>query len=249
MKKLTTIDDIPQYICTQLRNERIWRYVLISYFPLWCIASVILLLDYSILLDYSRSQRKSIVIFLMIPILIGVPLYIKDYLPYIRSRKWLQKKGCDIVQVVRSQKAVISLNPFAVVPYSQIAWIFLDPFYGEDSEPIYYVLNIYCKDGSVFKIENNSTGWYELLISELPEIMSGNGPEKLKLYLQTNPTACDKRNRVKTIWGIVLLFVMLSLGSLSLFVTKSIKPMGVVVLVALLIGGIVLIRQGKNKNK
>lgn len=234
--------DLLEYVYSKLRTERIFRCFIITYLLLWCITSFLMLLDYD-------SKRLAISIFALLPVMIGVPIYFGHYFPLFRSTQWLRKKGIDFTQEIRLKKAVISLKPCVVVPFSQIAWIFLDPFYGEDSEPIYHVLNIYCKDGSVFKIENNSTGWYELLISELPEIMSGISPEKRKLYLQTNPTACDKRNRVKTIWGIVLLIVMLSLGSLSLFVTKSIEPMGVVLLVALLIGGIVLIRQGKNKNK
>ncbi|MBE6778292.1 MAG: hypothetical protein E7541_02790 [Ruminococcaceae bacterium] len=89
------------------------------------------------LLDYD-DKRLAMSIFALLPATIGVPIYFGHYFPLFRSTQWLRKKGVDFTQEIRLKKAVISLKPCVVVPFSQIAWIFLDPFYGEDSEPIYY---------------------------------------------------------------------------------------------------------------
>lgn len=231
---------IAQYVYSKMRAERIFRYILIIYSLLWSIITVILLADYD-------NERMALIIFLITPLLAGVIIYFGHYYSYFRSTKWLHTKSSDILNEIQLGKAVISLTPYAVIPYSQIAWVYLDPFYGEDSEPIYYTLIIYCKDGTSFKIESDSEDWYEKIISEIPEVISGIGSEKRKQYLQGNPEASAKRDRTKCVWGVILLLLMACLSSISI-INESIKPMGVVLLTALLIGGIWLLWQGKKTN-
>jgi len=222
-------------ISSKLRTERIFRYSMIAYFLLWCVVGIILLSDYT-------SRKMAIIIFSSIPLLVSVFIYFGFYFPIYRSAKYLRQDRNR--EPPTNEPCVICASPFVVIPYSQIAWVHLDPCYPDDSDaPLYYTLTVHCKDGKKFLIEAGAQAIYQEIIAKVPGVITGNGSAQKKQFYQNNPIAKNRRNRAKCIWGIVLLLIMAGLSVLGIL-NQHIEPMGFVVLGALLIGGIALLWQG-----
>ncbi len=235
--RLKKNQSIEQYVCTKIRVEPIFRYALIASFLLGCIIGFVLMQDYD-------NHKMAWFVFCVMLWLVALIIYFGSYYPFYRSVIWSRKNGIDLVSEINSEKVVISRSPVALIPYSLIAWVYLDPISENDSELSDGVLKIHCKDGTVFKIESNADDWYEIIVAAIPEVISGVGPEKLRQYLQMNPAVKMKQDQTKSAWGIVLLLLWAGLVAISI-INRGITPMGVILQAALLFGGIWLLWKGK----
>ena len=233
-------EHIADYVISKIKTERIFRYCIITYTILLCAFSVVSLFDFS-------GKKMAIVLSGAIPLWIASVIYFNYYFPLLRSLKWPHTKYDNILREIKSRKAVFSTTPYTIIPYSQIAWVYLDyRFVGEDGESLGGFLAVHCKDGQKFKIESSYEFWYDKITTEVEGVIIGFGPDKRKQYLSDNPTAKIKHKRSKTIWGIILLLCSAGLTSLSI-INKAIKPMGIVLIALLLIGGIFILMQGKTR--
>ena len=153
---------------------------------------------------------------------ISVVVYITSFLPFTSSVKWLKGKGLENVaediilerptlprsKIYCGQRALFCKKPYAIIPYAEIAWVYL---YERRSYGIVVekAVIVYTKDGKKFALNANTDEFQWLLqnyiVKNSPNIIIGYGAEQKARYKQLNPQAANAGKKVKRIWGIVLM--------------------------------------------
>lgn len=230
-------------ILAKSKKERVWRYGLIIYAALLCIISAILLSDYS-------DDKMAIVIFTATPLLVGIYIYFLVHFPCLRASKFLFSKSSEIQDDISNGNFLISVAPLIAIPYSQIAWVYIDR-----NDPCF--IQICCKNGQHYKIEDvyHYESEYEEKaedeldrLSEIAEIIPhallGNTKENKRLYLEKYPAARSARNKKYTFWGIVILCLS-ALFTVMSILNGAIEFLGVILILALAVFGILLLIKAK----
>ena len=190
-------------------------------------------------------------------------VYLASYMPFVSSVKWLENKGLENVtddiildrptlprsKIYCGQRALFSKKPCAIIPYAQIAWVYLYErrAYGIAVEK---AVIIYTKDGKKFALNSNADEFRWLLenyiIVHSPDIVIGYGAEQKARYKQRNPEAANAGKKVKRVWGIVLMILGAFLLTVGLINQTIISP-GLVIILGILGAGVVLFLTGREK--
>lgn len=237
MRKLSSIVST-RYIISEIRNEKIVRCIVLCYTILSGIICAVLHIDY--------TQEKALwMVALLVPVPLGLLIYFLGFFPCYRTICWLKRNSLDIFDVLTSGNAVISDSPFAVIPFSQIAWIYLNHPSGEEEPPYSYFLEVRCTDGSAFTIYSNAESWYYKILSAVPNVIIGMPGTALSLYLTRFPRVKAKRYRKH---GSLLLLAGIGFATMSI-VNQHITWASILILAFLLLtGGWLLIKSFHAKN-
>ncbi len=194
-------------------------------------------------------------------------IYLGSYRPFTSTVKWLINNGMENVadditseslmlprsKIYYGQKALFSKKSHVIIPYSEIAWVYVV----ETTTSFYIVLTytteqvkVYTKDGREFFLKCDIDEFKRLLanciIPNCPNVVIGYGKEQKARYKQLNPQAVEKEKKIRRIWGIVLM----SIGVFSLIVAliniENLNIVGTAILIlCFLVSGIVLYMFGK----
>ncbi len=192
-------------------------------------------------------------------------VYLTSFMPFTSSVKWLKSKGMENVaddiilkrptlprsKIYCGQRALFSKKPYAIIPYSEIAWVHLYErrAYGIAVEK---AVIVYTKDGKKFSLNSNSDEFKWLLenyiIANSPNIIIGYGAEQKARYKQLNPESAEAGKKVKRIWGIVLMSIGAAFFIALLFTFKNAEIVPVTILIFGFSGsGAILYMLGKKK--
>lgn len=190
-------------------------------------------------------------------------IYFTSFLPFLNSVKRLKVKGLESLiedislerptlprsKIYCGQRAFFCKKPCAIIPYSEVAWVYLYErrAYGIAVEKS---VIIYTKDGKKCALNSNSDEFKWLLenyiIPQSPSIVIGYGAEQKARYAQLNPEALNSGKKAKKIWGIVLMILGAFLLVVGL-INQTIMSPGLVIILGLLGSGIALFLTGNKK--
>lgn len=231
---------------------------------IFVLLSAALFIGSMVLLAFLPISAVAPVIFLSCLLLYVIGLiYLIGYLPFVRSVKWLRQKGLEDVaddinsdkptlprsRIFCGQKALFSKKPHVILPYSQIAWVYL---YERRSYGIVVekAVIVFTKDGRKYSLNADAEEFKWMLklyiIPNAPGVILGYGAEQKHLYKQRNPEAANAGKRAKTIWGIVLMALGAELLVVGLVNNTLLGP-PLVMVSGLLAGGCILLTLGKRK--
>jgi hypothetical protein len=191
-------------------------------------------------------------------------IYFVQYFPLIGNLRWLnQIEKANVADDIQDENrlskkskvycgnfALVCTNPCVVIPYSEIAWIYIykQTMYGVITTQQSTI--IYCKNGKKFTISATpeEAKWLlaQYIIPQSPDVVIGFGAEQKKEYLSRNPQAMQKSKRAKAVWGIVLL-VLGALMGVACVVNHPVEIPAYILTAAALVGGIILLMIGKRK--
>lgn len=242
---MSNIINIRKYHERIRKREKVFRLSLCVYIFLWLSAVI-----YIVLFVPYNNEIIAGMIFAVLPIWIGGVLYFTYYFPFFRSVNWLRKHSCSNAAddakvynpriIAYGKQALICLKPYAIIPYSMMAWVYCDHRYDDYDEITSTEVIIYCKDGKRFKLPFFSDNAEE--ITRLaPHVIVGAGLEKKSQYLLRYPIANDARSVYRQIGAIILFAIAACLIGLSLYFGKITFAGGLLVL--LLIVFVVLLLQ------
>lgn len=191
-------------------------------------------------------------------------IYLIQYFPLIPNLRKLERIGkSNVADDISANNrlspksklycgafAIACTNPCIVIPYSEIAWIYIYKQTAFGAVTTYQSAIIYCTDGTKYSISATPDEAQQLLnkyiIPQSPNVVVGYGSEQKKLFLSRNPQAVQAQNKVKFVWGVVLLL----LGALMVFACVINHPVAIpayILTAAALIGGTILLLLGKRK--
>ena len=166
---------------------------------------------------------------------------------------WLRKHSCsnaaDDAEVYNpriiayGKQALICLKPYAIIPYSMMAWVYCDHHYDDYGEITSTEVIIYCKDGKRFKLPL-VTDNAEEIIRFAPHVIVGAGLDRKRQYLQRYPIANDARSIPRLIGAIILFVIAACLAGLGLYSWKITFAGGLLVLL-LIAFGVSLLQKSK----
>lgn len=204
-----------------------------------------------------------IVMLLGVAFLTCVIIYFASYMPFLSGVKWLEERGLegvadDIIlekptlprsKIYCGQRALFSKKPYAIIPYSEIAWVYL---YERRTNGILVekAFILYTKDGKKFTLNAHEDEFKWLLenyiIPNSPNVVIGYGAKQKAQYKQLNPEWAKAGKKVKKIWGIVLMSLGIIFMILLIINFKEAKLVPVTILIlGCLSSGLILYRIGK----
>lgn len=228
----------------KLRAEKRFRSVLIVCAVLWCAFCIYFLWDFSV-------EKMGIAILSSFGLAgISLPLYFYYYFPYWRAMRWLRSKSSDINEKNYYGRAFFSHQPFAIIPYSEIGWVYLEAvFFDDDDEPREYKLCIYCKDGKKFKSEKADQHSYDEVAMKVPGVVTGIGSESRKKYLRNNPVAKAKYMRRWMIGGGILSVISFTSFLSNIIFARDNSITNIMFSIPLFCVGVWLLYQARNSDK
>jgi|GEM_PF-1226994 len=248
-----------EFIEKKMRSAKVFRIVLLVIAVLW-IGSFFLIPNLEFKVYYP------IVMLLTLSVITCGIIYIVAWMPITRSVKWLRSKGMenvadDIVldsptlpssKIYCGQRALFCKKPCAVIPYSEIAWVHLYKRTAYGVITVEKAVIVYTKDGRKFHLNSDADEFKWLLenyiIQNSPNVVIGYGAEQKARYKQLNAGVNNYGNRVKRIWGIVLMAMGTALLILLLFTYKNAEIVPLIIMIAGLLGsGGILYFLGKKK--
>lgn len=247
------------FIENKIKSAKVLRVCIIIIFVLW-------IGSFFIMPHIKFSALYPMVMLLTMGVLICSLIYWLSYHQFMRSIKKLGETGImDIAgdislevptlpnsKIYCGHKAFLCKKPCVIVPYSEIAWMHLykRSLYGVVT--VEKSVIVYTKDGGKYTLKADADEIQWLLENYIrknsPNVIIGYGTKQKKEYYQFNPEAVAARNKIKTIWGIVLMLV----GALLLVVgliNQTLDGGSICFLSLLIVGGIVLFLLGKKRRR
>lgn len=179
-------------ISRKLRNGNILIKTVLILMPLTVLMFVIAIL----------TNIKTLTYIATICFVISVPsivVYIELFAPIRKSQKYLARYGFEdclyehrldsydlpISKICIGDKSFYSGKPSSVLPYSMIAWVYLQQTKYMGIIPMYEKVIISCRDGKSFEIQANRNE-LNLLLQQIqkysPDLIVGYGNEQMKQY-------------------------------------------------------------------
>ena len=166
----------------------------------------------------------------------------------LQTRKWLRKNEFEHLldeafppepnlkksKIYCSHNAFVCKRQFAVIPYSEIAWVYMQQqrSYGI---PVGRNINVRLKDGKTFVIEANIEEFKyllsEFILKKSPDVIVGFGDKQREQFAQKYPEfgKKDKRNATATI--VILGVYVAGMLILSIILKEPVAVLSAAVMV------------------
>ncbi len=195
-------------------------------------------------------------------------IYFVAFHPVMSSVAWLKEKNYvniadDIIlgnptlpksKIYCGKNALLCNKPFAIIPYSEIAWVhlYVRKLYGVITVEKEVV--VYTKDGKKFSLraDENEFQWLleNYIVKFSPNVVIGFGKKQKMRYRQLNPNYKIATSKVMSTIGIVLLCIAAFFLVLGIANYKTVKTFAVSTIVIIcLIVAVVLFVSSQNYQK
>lgn len=180
--------------------------------------------------------------------------------------KWLKEKGIEHIaddisleqptlprsKIYCGRQSFFCKKPCAIIPYSEVAWVYLyeRKFYGIITMEKSVI--IYTKDGKRFAVSwrDDEFKWLleNFIIRYSPNVVLGFGAEQKKRYRELNPSHSEENKKYKRLWGIVLIAIAIVFAILMIAFkeTADISTL-LIFIISFAISGVVLYMLGNKK--
>ncbi len=245
-----------QFIEKKIKTEKALRIVLI----------IIVAMFFGSFSLFALTDEVELQLALIMPLayalLIIAIIYFFRIRPFVCSVKALLDKNCiDDINLAQptfpkskiycGEKAFFSKNPCVIIPYENVAWVYV---YEQKSYGITVQKSviIYTKDAKKYtinaKIEDFQWLINQYIAKNSPNLIVGYGAKQKKLYKELNPATKKASKKTKKISGAIMMAfagILLTIG----LINQTIEIPGIVLLLALFIGGGLLLFLGIKKSK
>ena len=195
----------------------------------------------------------------------GLVYYI-SFSSFMSSMKLLRENGIATVaddinlsnptlpksKIYCGENALFCKKPCAVIPYAEIAWIYLYERKAYGIVTVEKAVIVYTKDGRKYSLRSDVNEFQWLLenyiVKHSPDVVIGYGAEQKARYKQLNPQSSNTGKKVKKICGIVLMCLAVVLLVALIVNIDSAEIIPIVVLIAVFfVSGVGLFLFGNKK--
>ena len=240
------------------RKELVWRWIFI-------VTVVLFALSFTLI---PSSGTDSIMLIMPVGALIWVfgLIYFINHFPLLSNLRRLEERNLSyVLDDISTEKplcptkkcklfcgkyAFLCTAPSRVIPYSDIAWVYIEKKTMYGAITIEQSIVIYCKDNKKYTISGTMEECQMLLeqyiLPQNQDVVLGFGKAQEQEYLRRNPQAVQSRNKTKFVWGIILLVIGVLLTTICI-INYPVEIGGYVLVAAAYISGIILTILGKRK--
>jgi uncharacterized membrane protein HdeD (DUF308 family) len=213
----------------------------------------LILLSTPLLSDNFLIILSLFTVFLIALWTIGV-LYVSHYFTFKKTLKTLREKGLEDVvndidlekpifpksKIFCGEKALFSKNPWAIIPFSEIAWTYMY-VRRTNGFVVERAMIIYTKENKKYTLSADEIAFKFLLISHIvknsPNVIVGYGAEQKYEYGKICPEYIEGPKRLKRIGGIALMCLgaVLLISAIFNFNPDNLLPL--IIIISLTLGG------------